>query len=163
MLKLFVFICFSSWQKSRIPKTQNWCDGLARNRMREILFRGSVHQIWRHFLCPTDMTELSPTTCACISKALYLIKTRFIDTEDKWIDCNTLYILASNISWHHLSLNASYTQNCLKCFEWIADRGRSTFIKPVLNKVLLDPKYQGQIYCLRMLFTDLEWHAPFQS
>lgn len=115
------------------------------------------------FFMPNGMTELSPTTCACISKALYLIKTRSIDTEDKWIDCNTLYILASNISWHHLSLNASYTQNCLKCFEWIADRGRSTFIKPVLNKVLLDPKYQGQIYCLRMLFTDLEWHAPFQS
>lgn len=100
------------------------------------------------------MTELSPTTCACISKALYLIKTRSIDTEDKWIDCNTLYILASNISGHHLSLNASYTQNCLNCFEWIADCGRSTFIKPVLNKVLLDPKYQGQICCLRMLFTD---------
>lgn len=115
------------------------------------------------FLYQTDMTEISPTTWACISKVLYLIKTRSVDTEDKWIDCNTLYILASNISWHHLFLNASYTQNCLKCFEWIADRGRSTFIKPVLNKVLLDPKYQGQIYCLRMLFTDLEWHAPFQS
>lgn len=135
--------------------------------MWEILFRRSVNQIWRHFMCQTNMTEMSSTTWAFISKVLYLIKTRSIDTEDKWIDCNKLYIyiLASTISWHHLSLNASYTQNCLNCFEWIAECERSTFTKPVSNKGLLDLRYEGQIYCFRIPFTDLEFqslgHAPF--